>query len=120
MSDLGPASISRATFDAQRAAKLPEQQLQELILAAAARYGWLGYHTHDSRRSQAGFPDLVLVHEGRRLTLFRELKKQNGRATPEQKEWLAALTAAGQDAAIWRPLDWFDETIPNLLAGVTP
>ena len=38
-----------------------EAELQRNVLSLAAMTGWLAYHTYDSRRSQAGFPDLVLV-----------------------------------------------------------
>jgi len=69
------------------------------------RLGGLCYHTHDSRRSVPGFPDLVIVVGGR--ILYREVKLGAGRLTAEQEEWLAALTAAGADAAVWRfPADW--------------
>jgi hypothetical protein len=66
--------------------------------------GWLCYHTHDSRRSQPGFPDLTLVR-GSRL-LFAELKTDTGRVTAAQQQWLDALAAAGQEVYVWRPCDW--------------
>ncbi len=37
--------------------------------------------------------------------LFRELKSAKGVLSPEQKVWLAALTAAGADAGVWKPAD---------------
>ena len=59
------------------------------------------------------FPDLVLVREDR--VLFRELKTMKGRTTPDQKKWLELLNAAGHDAAVWRPVQWFDRTIEREL-----
>ena len=50
-----------------------------------------------------GFPDLTLAGHGG--LLFRELKTTRGVLSPEQKTWLAALTAAGADAGVWRPDD---------------
>ncbi len=50
-----------------------------------------------------GFPDLVLV---RKVVIYAELKSKTGRLTPEQKQWLDALTNAGQDCRVWRPTDW--------------
>jgi hypothetical protein len=90
-----------------------ETQLQGCIINAAQTLGWLVYHTHDSRRSQPGFPDLVLVR-GQQI-LYRELKTQTGRVRPEQRTWLDTLTAAGADAAIWRPIDWFTGHIARAL-----
>lgn len=52
-------------------------------------YGWRWYHTHDSRRSPAGFPDYVAVR-GHEL-LFVELKAERGRTRPAQEEWLREL-----------------------------
>ena len=112
MSELG---ISKAEYDALRAAQMTETQLQDAIIGAAQRLGWLAYHTHDSRRSQAGYPDLHLVHEGRRLSILRELKSQKGTVSPAQKDWIRGLTAAGVDVGVWRPIDWFDGTIDGVL-----
>ena len=97
------------------AGQMSEETLQAKVEDLAQRLGWRKYHTHDSRRSDKGFPDLVLVHAGRGRVLYRELKKQTGRVTKEQKEWLADLTAAGQDAGLWRPVHWFDRTIEKEL-----
>lgn len=78
----------------------------------AAACGWATYHTHDSRRSEAGFPDLVLVRE---RVLFRELKTATGAVSRRQREWLESLVAAGADAAVWRPGDW--DEIERVLAA---
>lgn len=110
--------ITQAEYHAKRAAEMTERQLQDLILDAARKLGWLVYHTHDSRRSQPGFPDLVLV-KGKRI-LYRELKRQTGRTTPDQDTWLAALTTAGQDARIWRPTDWFANLVTDELTRAVP
>jgi hypothetical protein len=58
------------------------------------------YHTHDSRRSPAGFPDLVIIGSS---VLWRELKTEGGSVRREQEMWGASLLAAGQDWGIWRP-----------------
>jgi hypothetical protein len=107
--------ISAAEYDAMVAKTMTEKQLQAAIVGAAQRLNWLVYHTHDSRRSQPGFPDLVLVHVTRKVTLFRELKTMRGKVTTEQQQWLDALTNAGQDAAVWRPNDWLGTTIQDTL-----
>lgn len=111
MNSLIPASVSVDEYHAMQAKNMPEKVFQATIIGAAMRQGWLVYHTFDSRRSQPGFPDLVLVHPEAGKCLFRELKTQTGKTTPKQDEWLTALTHAGLDAAVWRPADWFDNTI---------
>lgn len=88
---------------------MPESTLQELIRRTALLHGWLYYHTHDSRRSDPGFPDTVLV-KGTRV-LYREVKAQKGRLSADQKKWGDALLAAGADWAVWRPYDWGTEAI---------
>jgi len=80
-----------------------EAALQAFVRAECRRRGLLHYHTHRSDRSEPGFPDSVIVGPGR--LLFRELKSQTGRASPDQLRWLQRLRAAGADAAIWTPDD---------------
>lgn len=89
-----------------------EAELQSEIVKRARARGWRCYHTHDSRRSPEGFPDLVLAHDERGV-LFLELKSPLGKATKPQLDWLATLTAAGQEARVVRPadLEWVDEAL---------
>ncbi|WP_041574508.1 VRR-NUC domain-containing protein [Cellulomonas gilvus] len=97
---------------------MTEKALQAHVLTLARTTGWLVYHTHDSRRSQPGFPDLVLVHARRATVLYRELKTETGRIRPEQRQWLTALAEAGADAAVWRPSDWLGDRVAAELLGV--
>lgn len=70
--------------------ELLESAWQTQVEQLAGFYGWGPiYHTHDSRRSHPGFPDLVLVRD--RELLFVELKTDKGRVRPEQQVWLDAL-----------------------------
>lgn len=61
------------------------------------------YHAAYSLGSEAGYPDWTFI--GPHGVMWRELKRENGRVTPAQQAWLDALTAAGMDAAVWRPSD---------------
>ncbi len=79
--------------------------------------GLLRYHTHDSRRSPRGYPDLTIC--GPRGVLFRELKTQRGKVTYEQQEWLDALTLAGQNAGVWRPASLLSGAIAAELAAIS-
>jgi hypothetical protein len=110
---------------------IAEDALQEQVLHIAELYGWLAYHTHDSRRSQPGFPDLVLIRSPE--LIFAELKSERGRVRPDQAKWLAHLTgltvevenvlahltAVGGnsslaiDSYVWRPSD-FDDIVARL------
>jgi len=80
-----------------------EAALQAFVRAECRHRGLLHYHTHRSDRSEPGFPDSVIVGPGG--LLFRELKSQTGRPSPDQLRWLQQLRAAGADAAIWTPDD---------------
>lgn len=83
---------------------ISEGQFQALVVDAARQLGLAVYHTHDSRRSEPGFPDLVIV--GKRGVMYRELKTAKGVLSMDQKYWLAILHAAGADAGVWRPGLW--------------
>lgn len=83
---------------------MTEAQWQRKVTDYARLKGWRWYHTHDSRRSNHGFPDLVLVRAGR--LIFAELKSEAGRVTPAQQAWLNDLTEAIGAVYLWRPSDW--------------
>ena len=86
-------------------ARISEKGFQSQVLELARLSGWRCYHTFDSRRSAAGFPDLCLVR--RPLVLFIELKSETGRLRPEQAAWLAVLRGCeGVEVRLWRPGDW--------------
>lgn len=100
-----------------------EKVWQQIVIELAQIYGWrLIYHTLVSRGSQAGFPDLVMVRDGR--LLFVELKTDTGHLSDAQADWLQALErieagvnelrdlagdAAGVvssvEVYVWRPAD---------------
>ena len=82
---------------------------EALFLAGVLRFahtnGWLTYHTHNSRRSPAGFPDIVLT-DGH-VVIIAELKTARGKLTPEQARWLSMLEHTHQvEVYCWRPQDW--------------
>lgn len=97
---------------------MSEREFQSIVVELAQLHGYeLAYHTHDSRRSTPGFPDLVLVSTRRARVLFRELKTDKGRVSPDQHTWIDGLTAAGADAGVWRPADLVSGRIVAELSG---
>jgi len=68
------------------------------------RQGWRAYHTNNSRKSDAGFPDLVAVREKRVVGI--ELKTEKGVASAAQLNWIDDLKKADQEIYLWRPADW--------------
>ena len=89
-----------------RTGKLPisEKTFQGMVIALANATGWRTYHTFDSRRSAAGYPDLTMVR-GARL-IMAELKSEMGFASAAQLAWLGALGAIdGVEVFLWKPDD---------------
>jgi hypothetical protein len=89
-----------------------EKALADAVRKLARAHGWLYYHTHDSRHSPAGYPDLTLV-KGTRL-VFAELKMPGQRPTVEQRQWLDALRQVERvEMYLWTPEDWpiIEETL---------
>ena len=99
-----------------------EAAFQHWLKEAAAENGWLYQHNSDSRRSDASFPDTVMVRNGR--LIFAELKteKKWSKVTKGQQRWLDALsqvqdeierilwtlTTMGRcplEVYVWRPRD---------------
>jgi len=91
---------------------ISEAEFQATVIEQARAFGWSVYHTHDSRRSDPGFPDLTLARNG--VALFMELKTMSGKLTAEQSAWLEEL---GANANLFRPSD--RERITELLAHET-
>jgi len=98
-----------------RAAAMAEAELQEAVRKMCCQLGLFHYHPLHSIGSAKGWPDSVII--GRRI-LYRELKSQFGRATPEQTEVGYKLRAAGANWKIWRPSDLLSGLIAAELAEV--
>lgn len=82
-----------------------EAVFQAKVKALAKALGWRPYHTHDSRRSDTGFPDLCLARPPR--VVFIELKSAKGTLSGAQKEWAADLrNCPGVEYLAAWPEDW--------------
>ena len=78
-----------------------ERDWQNTVRDLATTLGYRkAYHTYDSRRSDTGFPDLVLVRD---RIIFLELKREQGKVSATQASWLAALHHAGAEVYVARP-----------------
>lgn len=95
---------------------MTEAQHQRGIIELAQLTGWMVAHFRPAQTSKGwrtavsgdgkGFPDLVLVHPHRGI-LYRELKTDTGKLTPEQRAWGQRIAEAGGDHDVWRPRDWW-------------
>lgn len=77
-----------------------------MVIQFAKVQRWFVYHTHDSRRSVAGFPDLVLLRPPQ--IVVAELKVGKNKVTAEQNLWLNLFEECGVPAYVWRDTenDW--------------
>lgn len=77
----------------------------QAILDEARADGWLAFHVYDSKRSEPGFPDIVLLRNGECLVF--EVKREDGRTTAAQEQWLDAFGAVpGVHSTVIRPRHW--------------
>jgi hypothetical protein len=135
------------TLLARDPALLTESQWASIVNETAAIGGWRRYHTYLSKRSPAGFPDLVLVKPPR--LIFAELKTdaKTSKPTEQQEEWLEDLRGVAEgvellrglaldvaekvqvaangiaespliEVHVWRPSDW--PTVVETLTGRKP
>src|SRR6185503_19714483 len=89
------------------APKMSERQLRDAVVSCARLLGYRAYWTWNSKHSPAGYPDLCLA-KGSRL-IFAELKVGKRKPTPDQLEWLAALSAVpGVEAFVWYDAHWLN------------
>ena len=97
--------LSREQYQVFLDSKLSEAQFQAQIVTMARWHGWKVYHTYDSRRSEPGFPDLIMLRSGVQVVI--ECKSLNGKVTDDQQGWLDAFRAVPQCIVrVWRPSDW--------------
>lgn len=93
---------------------MSEADYQKRITDYCDLLGLKWHHETDSRKTKSGWPDLVIAGPG--AVIFAELKKQNGRVSASQQEWLDKLSGAGARVYVWRPSDWeqVEKTLRNL------
>jgi hypothetical protein len=90
-----------------------EKGFAATLKEAATLLGWKFYHVYDSRRSEPGFPDVLLAKPGRKLILA-ELKMEDGKLTAGQEAWLELLRLVpGIEVYLWTPKMW--ESIVKVL-----
>lgn len=102
---LHPDLVAKILADAGVQPDVSEKEFMGAVVALAKRNGWLIYHAFDSRKSEAGFPDLLMIR-GPRL-IVAELKVGDNRPTAPQANWLDAFQAVpGVQAYLWKPENW--------------
>jgi hypothetical protein len=101
------------------AAAMPEDRgpdsLDAHVRRLMADLGLWGYHVRNSKGSEKGWPDWVII--GRRI-IHRELKAEHGMLTPEQRTVGARITQSGGNWKVWRPSDLLSGQIARELTEV--
>lgn len=103
--------------------RLSGRNLQKSIIPLARLKGWRIAHFPPVKTDRGwrvgvaadakGWPDLVLVRD--RLIVV-EIKGDGDSMRPDQSEWLAAFRMAGVECHIWRPRDWLNGEIEEILS----
>jgi len=65
-------------------------------------------------RGARGFPDYFAIRDGR--IIIAEIKRENGRLSRAQTEWIAELERSSVEVYVWRPSDV--ETINETLRRI--
>jgi hypothetical protein len=99
------------------ASAMPEAELQEQVRLRCAALHLAAQHVYDSRRCWLpGWPDLWIAGPGG--ILYRELKREGGGPTPDQRRVGRVITRAGGDWAMWLPSDLLDGTVDAELRAI--
>src|SRR4051794_40180372 len=103
-----------------RAATMPEDRgpdsLEANIRKLIKDLNLWAYHPRNSKGSQAGWPDWVII--GRAGILYRELKSESGTVTAEQRHVGELITRAGGNWRVWRPRDLISGAIAKELTDL--
>ena len=110
-------TITTDQYRALVARRMPERDLQSLVVSRATAHGWHVWHDNATNhraacrqcgapvsqaRNRKGLPDLLMVRD---RVVWAELKTERGTCTPEQRAFLDQLQAAGQEVHVLRPSD---------------
>lgn len=105
-----------ATAAINKTFHITEREFSRQVEDLLNMFGWRWCHFRPARTEQgwrtalsgtSGFPDYVAVRGTR--VLFAEVKSDNGRLSPEQRDWITALDICpGVETYIWRPRMWAD------------
>lgn len=91
--------------------EISEADWQAVVVSIARINGWTTWWAPPNRPGRngsifsmvAGWPDLVFLREGE--FFVAELKREIGKTSPEQDEFLRLLRSASVEAYVWRPSD---------------
>ena len=98
-----------------KAKKQTEAEFMAQIVQLARMLGWMVYHTHTSKDSPEGFPDLIMVKGN--VQIAAELKVGDNQPTAAQQKWLDALGRAGALVYVWRPIESHWKEIQKVLGA---
>lgn len=103
--EVGDVGLGPWTWQDEPGKSVTETQFMHQVIDVAMSYGWRVHHETDSRRTDSGLPDLILVRPPRLVVL--ELKAPSGKrgVSETQRAWLADLTNAGVEVAVAGPGD---------------
>ena len=90
-----------------------EGVFQLAVMDLARALGWEPVHFRQMIGNPSGYPDLTIIR-GERVILA-ELKRETGKVSRRQQEWIDRMAAVGTTVHVWRPSDW--DAIREALGG---
>jgi hypothetical protein len=106
---------------------IPESKLQRAVIELAQTLGWKVMHPLPAQTKKGwatamqgdgkGFPDLTLVRE---RIMFVELKSSGRYLTADQRAWRDRIVGAGGEWYCWKPLQWQNGTVEDILKVELP
>lgn len=94
-----------AQYLLQNSRAVPEREFQTWFGKWARANEWLYYHTENSKRSPAGFPDCVLIRIPEIIVVELKSCLRTANVSSAQMEWLRSFEAVGVETHVWRPSD---------------
>lgn len=86
---------------------MSERQFQKSVVDTLKKRGWSVFVVPDMRKTLAGLPDLLCIHDDVPLLLAWELKAEQTRVTERQKDVILTMgRIPGVDARVIRPSMW--------------